>query len=251
MMAWKWRMLLEGVGIRRPLGEAIRVYFVGTFYGSFLPTGVGGDLIRVWQIARNREEAGAATASVVMERAIGLIASGLLVTGCLWYLVERARPDLSHILLVVAIALGLAVAGLLWLLHGKLPPRVARIASVFRRYAGQPALLGRFFVLTFLEQLLPVVASYAVSQGLGFPVSIWEFLLIIPVTLFFARIPISIDGLGVVEGLYVFLFAHAGLGPTESFLLALVGRLVTVVAVLPGVFFGRPRAPEAAGPPSA
>ena len=248
MMAWKWRMLLKGVGIQRPLGEAIRVYFLGTFYGSFLPTGVGGDLIRVWQVAENREQVGAATASVIMERAIGLIASALLVVGCLWFLVERTRPDLSHLLLVVAISLGLAIGGLLWVLHGKLPARLERVASVFRRYSGQPALLGRFFVLTFLEQLFPVVACYAIGQGLGYSVSFWEFLVIIPVTLFFARIPISIDGLGGVEGLYVFLFAHAGLVPTESFLLALVGRVVTVVAVLPAVFFGRPRTPRDSEP---
>jgi hypothetical protein len=250
MMAWKWRMLLQGLGVHRRLQEVIRIYFVGTFYGSFLPTGVGGDVIRVFQVGGSREDLGAATASVIMERAIGLIASALLVVGCLWFLVDREHTDLRRLLVGVALALVLGVGGLAWLLHGRLPARLARIAAVFRRYASQPALLGRFFALTFIEQFLPVVTCYAISRALDYPVSFGMFLLIIPITLFFARIPISIDGLGVTEGLYVLLFGRAGLDPTQAFALAMIGRVVLLCAVLPGVFFGRPKPPEAALDPA-
>ena len=239
-MAWKWRMLLTGLGAHRSLKEAIRIYFVGTFYGSFLPTGVGGDVIRVFQVGGSAEELKAATASVVMERAIGLIASALLVVGCLWFLVTREHTDLRRLLIWVVLALGLGIAGLIWLLHGKLPARFAKIASVFRRYADQPALLGRFFGLSFLEQFLPVLVCYAIGRALDYPISFGMFALIIPITLFFARIPISIDGLGVTEGLYVLLFTRAGLDPTQAFALAMIGRVVTLCAVLPGVFLGRP-----------
>ena len=241
MMAWKWRMLLQGLGVQRSLREVIRIYFVGTFYGSFLPTGVGGDVIRVFQVGGGKEELGAATASVIMERAIALIASSLLVVGCLWFLVVREHTDLQRLLVGVLLVLALGVAGLLWLLHGRLPARLARIAAVFRRYASQPALLGRFFVLSFLEQFLPVVTTYAIGRALDYPVSFGMFCLIIPITLFFARIPLSIDGLGVTEGLYVLLFSRAGLDPTQSFALAVVGRMVTLCAVLPGLFMGRPK----------
>jgi glycosyltransferase 2 family protein len=242
LMAWKWRMLLGGLGVVRGLGEVIRIYFIGTFYGSFLPTGVGGDVIRVVQVGGGREEMGAATASVIMERALGMLASSVLVLGCLLFLVERDWPELEHLLIGVGITFALGLAGLIWILHGRLPARFERITLVFRRYAQQPGLLGRFFALTFIEQFLPVVTMYAIGRALGLPVAFTTFLMVIPVTLFFARIPISIDGLGVTEGLYVLLFAKAGLGPTQSFLLALVGRAVTVCSVLPGVFFGR-RAP--------
>jgi glycosyltransferase 2 family protein len=245
MMAWKWRMLLQGLGVHRRLKEVIRIYFVGTFYGSFLPTGVGGDVIRVFQVGGTREDLGAATASVIMERAIGLIASALLVVGCLWFLVDREHTDLRRLLVGVALALVLGVGGLAWLLHGRLPARLARIAAVFRRYANQPALLGRFFGLSFVEQFLPVVTCYAIGRALDYPVTFGMFVLIIPITLFFARIPISIDGLGVTEALYVLLFSRAGLDPTQSFALAMIGRVVMLCAVLPGVFLGRPKPPAA------
>ena len=58
----------------------------------------------------------------------------------------------------------------------------------------------------------------------------------IPIVIFIVRIPISLDGLGIQEGLYVALFAYAGLSASESFLLSLVGRVVTLVGMLPGAF---------------
>jgi hypothetical protein len=74
------------------------------------------------------------------------------------------------------------------------------------------------------------------GRALGLELSFWTFLLVIPIVLFLVRIPISLDGLGVQEGLYVTLFAQAGLGPSQAFLLSLVGRAVTLVGVLPGCF---------------
>jgi glycosyltransferase 2 family protein len=250
MMALKWGILLRAIGIVRPLRELVRIYLVGTFYGSFLPTGVGGDVIRVIEVARGREEIAAATASVVMERVLGLIALVLLVFLCLLAFAAVEGDRFRHLLLPVAAIFVAGILGLAWALHGRIPQRLERFAAAFRRYAGERPALRHFFGLSFLEQLLPVAANYWMSRALGLEVSFLAFLMIIPIILFVARIPISIDGLGLVEGLYVWLFAYAGLGPSESFLLALMGRVFTVLASLPGMFLRKQR-PANADPAAA
>jgi uncharacterized membrane protein YbhN (UPF0104 family) len=95
VMAGKWRILLAAQGLVHSLGELVRTYFVATFYGTFLPTGVGGDVIRIMQVGRGNERALAVTASVVMERVLGLIASAVLVVLTASGFVVRTRPDLG------------------------------------------------------------------------------------------------------------------------------------------------------------
>jgi uncharacterized membrane protein YbhN (UPF0104 family) len=238
LMAAKWGILLRAQGLKRPLAELVRIYFVSTFFGSFLPTGVGADVIRVFQVARGKGEMGAATASVIMERALGLIALATLVLVCLSTFVLRERADLAPFLGVVVLVLVLGFGGLAWALHGRLPARLARFVEVFRVYAGHRPALARFFGFSVVEHLVPVIANYFLARALGIELSLWTFLLVIPIVLFLVRIPISLDGLGIQEGLYVTLFAHAGLGPSQAFLLSLAGRAALVIGLLPGCFLG-------------
>jgi uncharacterized membrane protein YbhN (UPF0104 family) len=240
VMAGKWRILLAAQGLVHSLGELVRVYFVATFYGSFLPTGVGGDVIRIMQVSRGPERGPAVTASVVMERVLGLIATAVLVAVTTGGFVLGRRPDLEPFLGLAFAAVLLGIGGLAFALHGpwheRLPGPLARFALAFRVYSGRWGALARFFGWSFLEQLIPVVAVYSMAMALGYELGFPVFLLVIPLDLFVSRIPISVDAIGIREGLYVALFGQAGLGASEAFLLALVGRVVTLVGLLPGCF---------------
>jgi uncharacterized protein (TIRG00374 family) len=246
IMAAKWGILLKVQGLDRPLGELVRVYFAGTFFGSFLPTGVGGDVIRVLQVARGRSEIGRATASVIMERVIGILALAALVVPCLGVFVLRERPDLlpllGAVLLVFAVGAALLAVALGGRMPGadrlkrRLPARLIRFADTFRLYARARRALAVFFLCSLVEQLVPVAANQAMGRALDLPVRFTTFLLVIPIILFLVRIPISFDGFGIQEGLYVGLFARAGVPASEAFLLALLGRMITLIGVLPGAF---------------
>ncbi len=254
VMAAKWRLLLTAQGVARSLGALVRSYFVATFYGSFLPTGVGGDVIRIMQVSGGKERALAVTASVVMERLLGLIASAALIVLTLGGFVLGTRRDLAPLLGLALAAVGLGVGGLALALHGpwhdRLPAPIARFATAFRVYRGHHGALARFSAWSFLEQLIPVVAAYCMARALGYGLGLPVFLLVIPLDLFVSRIPISVDAIGIREGLYVALFGQAGLSPSEAFLLALVGRVVTLVGLLPGAFLRGAADATAAAPPA-
>jgi len=110
--AYRWQVLLRGLGVERPLAELTLWYFVGGFFNVLLPTGFGGDAVRVVELAQDTQRVGPVLNSVVVDRYLGLISLLLmgLVAGVL-------RPDLASPALVGLLAV-LAVGGMLvaWLL---------------------------------------------------------------------------------------------------------------------------------------
>ena len=136
--AGRWSTLLHALGIHRPLRELTLWYFVGSFFNVILPTGFGGDAVRVAELAQDTHQVGRALNSVVVDRYLGIIvllAMGL-VAGILW---PDAAP--TGVLLMTA---ALFAAGLLaaWLLGRPWWPRLGEwpMRSKLRSASGQPSI---------------------------------------------------------------------------------------------------------------
>ena len=97
--------------------------------------------------------------------------------------------------------------------------------------------MGRFLGWSFLEQFLPVLCDYSVCRAMGFDIPFWSFIIFIPVIVALARIPLSIGGFGVTEGLFVYFFAFVGVSGSEAFILGLAAHVLALLAVLPGFFY--------------
>ena len=80
LMAYRWVVLLCTVdrALRPPLGALLRIFFVSTFVGTFLPASVGGDAVRAFSLSKLNVRGGDAVASVFMDRILG-VASLLLM----------------------------------------------------------------------------------------------------------------------------------------------------------------------------
>ena len=99
--AFRWRVLLQGLGIKVPFGRLVRLYFVGQFFSSFLPSQFGGDVMRAVELTQDTQSS-AAIGTVLVDRMTGLImlfAMGLAVLPCQ---AARMEPWLVWVLLGVA-----------------------------------------------------------------------------------------------------------------------------------------------------
>jgi len=76
--AYRWQRLLIVQGVSVPLPRLISSYFVGLFFNNFLPTGMGGDVVRIYDVAKYSRQPSASAASVIAERALGSFAQGLI-----------------------------------------------------------------------------------------------------------------------------------------------------------------------------
>ena len=91
--------------------------------------------------------------------------------------------------------------------------KIPKITSSFVLYRHHPKALGKFFIWSFGEQLLPILTIFFLALTLGLSVPFYYLVPIVPIAQFFARIPISLSGLGIQEGLFITLFSLFGIWP--------------------------------------
>lgn len=260
LMFRRWRLLMKPTTTLESR-QLARIFFVTSFLGSFLPAGVGGDAARAYAVGRRTGQTGAAVASVVVDRWLGLLAVGL--SGCAGLLISlTAVPESARALVLVATVLLVAgsVAGL-WAdrivaslmpdaLRHTWPGRMAvRLAGALSAYRAHGHILGRVAVLSFLVQALRIVLAWVLGQGLGIPVPFRYYWVFMPINILVILLPISLGGFGLPQGTMVWSLGPLGVEPTRAFLLSTLFVGLGIIGNLPGAWLylsgpaaARPRA---------
>ena len=115
--------------------------------------------------------------------------------------------------------------------------KLKKLYLSYAEYKNHRGLIFLFFILSVLEQFIPVIANYLACRALNLSIPFVYFLLIIPLVQLISRIPISFEGLGVNEGLLVYFFSLLGLSKTGAFTIGLLGHIAIIIATLPALFF--------------
>ena len=123
-----------------------------------------------------------------------------------------------------------------------LPRRVAqssaarlllRLHEAYRSLASDRASLALFFVLTVAEQLLMAGCYGLIAMALQLEFNVVFLLAAVPLAILVSRLPISIDGLGVYEGIFIGIMSLGGVRPDDSLALSLAARVFQIVVWLP------------------
>ena len=250
LMAYKWHLLIRVRGVGLSLWASLKAYLISGFFGAFLPTSIGGDIYRVYYTGRKVQQTDEVVASVVVERAIGIIASATFALFGLILMVGFYSQHFSHGNLIVTVVLVLAVSSIgFWVsLHEKLfafmehvlerwknhriVQKVIRCHRAYIAYKAVDRVLLVFFFLSVIEQSLFSFMNYYAAKAMHLDIGLLYFIGIIPITHLVMRLPVSINAIGVQEGLYVFFFSRLGLTVTEAFSLALLIRVVWLLVHL-------------------
>jgi uncharacterized protein (TIRG00374 family) len=255
LMTFKWTLLLRAQGYRLPLLQGVAIYCTSMVWGMALPATVGADAIRAVMVTRRGFNGTDVVTSIVIERMVGFVlalALGLVSLAILRTIgVLDSRFD-SALYLGIAMLLGvtaLLVAALNERLVGKLVtrlPRFVRESKVMQyldRFAAAYRALGRarstiaqFSALTVLEQLFAISITWALAKGLDVDVTLLLLLGVLPISTLISRLPISFDGLGVYEAVFVGLLAMAGIQPEAALAIAIAGRIIQLFAFMPWWF---------------
>lgn len=255
LMARKWAQLMRVHGVRLGLLDSWGVYCAGALAGSVLPASAGGDAVRVAWLWRRGIDAHQSAASVVVEKVLGALvglafaALGIVV---LSHDIAAAR-DLGQWLPLV-LAAGALIAALLvaalfhdpaWLHRLPFGNRVLALVERFRaalqRYRSHPGVLLAFVGLTVVENLWTFVVTWVSALALGIDVSLLHIAAAIAVTFVITRLPISIDGIGVMEGTLALVLGLLGVPVAQSVALAVIGRVLVIVSNLPGAAYAAAR----------
>lgn len=252
LMTWKWLLLLRARGHEVDVIDGTRIYCASMVWGMFLPATVGTDAIRAVSTVRHGVPSSEVLASIAVERALGLMASlvvallGLLAVSLLGNLPDALAPlwwigGLTLIGGLAVLAISFSDRGY-ELVHERLLGRFREqkvaaklrdIHETYRAFGAERGVLSRFWWLSVLEQLGPVVPIWILAVDLGAEVSPLYLAGAVTLSFLVARVPVSMGGLGVMEGVLAYLLTQVGVPPAIAVATALAGRIVEVVSWLP------------------
>ena len=254
--ALRWQLFLAAAGLKVPPAGAVRAYLIGAFANNFLPSQVGGDVVRAWIASRPGERVRAMT-TVVIDRATAL--GCLLAVGWIAF-AAHSGPVPGQIASATASATG--VLGLsFWLglvlvrsrrVRLRLPPRLrshGRSARDAARTCFASGVLTKTVALGLVFEGLVALSAWLVAHSLDLALPFSTLVITLAPVHVLSVLPISIGGFGVREGSYVFLLSYAGVGATDATLFSLLSAAAGAVASLPGAL-ALLRAPRARGRPA-
>ncbi|MGQ0600683.1 MAG: lysylphosphatidylglycerol synthase transmembrane domain-containing protein [Anaerolineales bacterium] len=234
LRAWRWHVVLHAAGARISFKRAVYLCYIGAFFNTILPSGIGGDVVRVLEVGPGVTKQ-QATGTVLIDRLAGFVVLFLFALLALPASARYLPP--ATVWLIALMGLGVLAAAVV-LVEGKfmraiiarLPlPRALSLAG--DTWLGQTydviarcglRALGQASLIAVLFNLVAVLfTSWLVAQSLNLAVPLWALAAFIPVMTASLLLPISISGFGVREGVAVALFTQIGLTAPQAVLLSL------------------------------
>jgi uncharacterized protein (TIRG00374 family) len=248
--ALRWQVLLRGLGARSVSTlRLVALYFVSFFFNSFLPTGIGGDVVRVAEVAR-AAGAAAAAGSVLADRVVGLVATCVLALLAL-PLAGAVAPATLWPLGLVALAIAAGVpagfaflaqreAGGLAALGRALPflrrvtehPKLRETAAALAAYRARDLALALGVSLVFAATNAACYACIGLALGVDLPAAYYA--VASPIITLVLLLPISFNGLGTRDGAYQLLFVPAGASPDAALAMSLAYHALNLLTAVAG-----------------
>jgi uncharacterized protein (TIRG00374 family) len=228
--AFRWRLLILGLGATVRFGRLVELYFAANFFNSVLPSGLTGDVIRAVEVAQDVPKSTAA-GTVIIDRATGLMALFMLTLMAL-PLVPADFPRMLLYQIVLVCSVGL-IGGFV-MLEGRfmrwfgrwVPDRLRPLWGKFDHVLAAVELCGwrsiwMALLISLFFNLMQIGWWWAAGQALGYQIPFIYYFLATPLMSLATLMP-SVGGLGIRETMAPVLFAPAGLLPAEAVALSLL-----------------------------
>lgn len=249
LMAYRWMVLLSTLtpGSRPPFRAILRIFFVSTFVGTFLPS-VGGDLYRAYSLSRLRVSGVESAASVLMDRVLGVMSIVVIGVAALvpgpdaarnpWMLLTLGLASIGCLVAALAVfSSRAALAGqtaATWLPGARTRRLAAGLLDAVRRYAHHHTELAGVLAMSVGVQAVRVVQAWCLGRALGIEAGLAMYFVFIPIVLLIMLLPVTVSGLGTGQGAFGWLFGSIGVPAAASLALSLLFIALGIVGNLPG-----------------
>lgn len=213
--------------------EAILATWIGYFWGNFLPSTVGGDVVRGFRLHRAGISIPAAAGALILDRLANLSAVALvLVAGALSFGSRpvRANPPVAAAAAATLIVIG--IGGGLWLVRRNVRTRalVGRLTEPLRTVGRSPGRLAGVAVMSLLSLSAGILAQWLIACALHLGIGLDHLATIICLVMIIVLLPVSLNGLGLQEVSFVVLLTAAGAPADLALSFSLLARALIVGA---------------------
>jgi uncharacterized membrane protein YbhN (UPF0104 family) len=235
----RWYTLLRVADASIPFREAVRLTLAGLFAANFLPTTVGGDVVRAAGVVRLSTNKVASTASIVVDRLIGMLGMFMVLPIGLAQLgswLQGAPAAATTVPAPIALALaGLQVPARWRARFGEVRGLLGRFVGSFQLWLRRPIVILTALGFTWVHMLCLFGEIWILLQGMGDPASMTTIAGLWSLSYFITLVPVSINGLGLRELSVTYIFSELGGISLETALtLALILRTLDLLVSLPG-----------------
>lgn len=236
--SYKWKMLALYKNISLPIFDFFKYYLAGTFVNNFMPSFIGGDAFKAYQIGKIEKKYKEATATIVVDRITGLL--GGMILAVIFGIINYKSVSQSEMLLtidVIVFILILAATVFLFIrkisfwksISNKLPKRIIYFLQTLNDFA-ENGILFKSIMLSFAFAFVGLAGSnYVLFLALGVDINILDYLSIIFLISIVSSIPVSINNIGIKEWAYVTFFGLFGIGSSMVVTIAILSRFLQML----------------------
>jgi len=245
--AYRWQILLKGYNVHVGVLKLFKFYLIGLFFNNFLPTGIGGDVTRIYNLIQETGERTIGFASVMTERLLGITSTLILTLFSLTWLLGSFS---TNRILYLNIGLLVFILFFFYLVFNRMYPesfaekvkkiklfklgeRIDKLFEAIRYFQDKKIVYVKVISVSLFAQSLVIVMHYFCVLALGLDVSVLYLFLVVPVTFLLTMLP-SINGLGVRDGGFVFLLGKKGISTAEALSLSFLAIIVPMIVSIAG-----------------
>ncbi len=246
LTAIRWAMLARPLGFKNSLKEFVAFYYIGMFFNLFAPSTLGGDAGKVYYLARETAAAGRAETatraviSILADRVIGMAVlfwiAAVALLGFPGY-AELFPPPVRYATYIVAVLPLLAYAAfpLVGRSLAKIRHSLAqKLYDMGNAYWRRPDVLAGAVLMSLAFHLIQVAIQVLIADALAFELP-WSYALVFfPLVDVVAMLPVSISGIGLREGGYLFFLGRLGVAPERAIASSIVWLAIVVASGLVG-----------------
>lgn len=247
----RWKEILGSCGIDRKIKDLLAFLFIGLFFNSFLPTSVGGDIVRGYYVAKSKAGILISYIVVLVERVVGLISLLTIVSlvSVIAVANEKVPERLISFIQTVAVLGGIAaIMGMVTFIWSGWMSIFSKIPRLQKKHADSIRNLFKVFELfkrpdtprfliilnSFALQVIAILFYVACARAVNLQTPSIFFFLIVPVSIVAAMLPVSLNGLGIREGVFVGLLVAFGAPLAQSGAFAILALLISTLFSLAG-----------------
>jgi len=216
-MACRLQLIFEVKELPLSLMEAVQLTMVGFFFNNFLPTSVGGDIVKALCAARVTKNTVKSVTGVLMDRIFGLFTFIVIPSLTLLFFIKKIDNPLVPVMVYSLLVLS---AFCFFLIFSRVVARRFRFVETFLSRFGigkkareiynnlhefkdhKRAVFGAL-ALSVAGQSVNIFVLYAMALALGSHAPLIYFFLLVPVVHLVSMLP-SLNGLGIREGAYIY-----------------------------------------------
>jgi glycosyltransferase 2 family protein len=249
--AWRWDLLLRAQHITARFPTLVNSFLVALFFNNFLPSNIGGDVVRIRDTSRAAGSKTLATTVVLMDRGIGLLglvfmaavgatlaarrsdSIGPLGPGVLWAMLGVATAAAAPAVLAPH-RIGQLLSPLRRLHQDWVETRIERLTSGLARFRERPAALVSCFVGAILVQAVLVGFYAAIAYSIHLRVPVAHLAIVVPLSFVVQMLPVSVNGWGVRESTFGYYLTQIGLPLESAIALSFIGAVLMMIFSLSG-----------------